>query len=191
MPIFLPQPLYLLRHGEVPANAAGLRCGGENDEALNAAGTAQIQALAARWRDGTPRWRPGLILCGSLQRTQQSAAIVAAALGAPPLRLCPRLNERRLGDWNGRPLAATEAALRAGETPPGGESENAFALRIAAALDEDVLPYLDCMPLLVTSKGVARQLFALAGGRERLALGNGELVAIRSTAGGGACVEKL
>ena len=89
--------LSLLRHGEVPANAAGLRCGGENDQALNETGQAQIRALAERLQHEFPDLHPGCIFCGSLRRTQQSAALLLDAVGQPPIITCQSLNERLLG----------------------------------------------------------------------------------------------
>lgn len=183
-----PFALAILRHGETPANRAGLRCGGENDESLTPRGREQILALAARLKDTRPAWRPALILCGTLRRLQESAALLASALGHPPIMAAPGLNERLLGQWNGRPIEESEAALRAGATPPGGESEAAFADRLAQALRDTLLPRLDEAPLLVTSKGVARVLFLLLGGRDRLQLGNAELVEIRVKPGEGSTV---
>jgi len=117
----------------------------------------------------------GVIVAGSLLRTRQTASIIGGVLGDVPIVIEPLLNERRLGEWNNRPIAETEEQLAAKMTPPGGESEDAFQARIAEAL-EHVRPYFERRPLIVSSKGVGRILNALLGGSDRMQVGNGEIV---------------
>jgi probable phosphoglycerate mutase len=92
-----------------------------------------------------------------------------------PVEVEPLLNERHLGDWNNRPIAETEEALKRKETPPGGESEAQFTERVGRAL-ANLAPLLARRPLLVSSKGVGRILNGLLGGEGRLQVGNGEIV---------------
>jgi probable phosphoglycerate mutase len=96
-------------------------------------------------------------------------------LGNVPVEVEPLLSERRLGQWNNRPIAETEEQLAARVTPPGGESEEEFAARVGLAL-EALRPYLDRRPLLVSSKGVGRVMNVLLGGQGRMQVGNGEIV---------------
>jgi broad specificity phosphatase PhoE len=58
---------------------------------------------------------PDLIVTSDLRRAQDTAAIVRAALGAVDLVVQPAFRERRLGEWNLQPIAATEVA--AGQRP--------------------------------------------------------------------------
>ena len=92
-----------------------------------------------------------------------------------PIEIEPLINERKLGQWNNRPIAETEEMLKRNVTPPGGESEPQFEARIALAF-EHLRPHLERRPLLVSSKGVGRVLNNLLGGTERMSVGNGEIV---------------
>jgi 2,3-bisphosphoglycerate-dependent phosphoglycerate mutase len=153
--------LLFMRHGTTALNAAGLRCGGDVDLPLTELGHQQA-ALAAQ-RLAAVRPRIGVIVVSALQRTQQTAAIVGHALRGVDIVIEPAFNERRLGEWNRRPIAETQAALEAGITPPGGESNAEFTQRIADAVTATLLPLLGERALLVASKGVARVLGELAG----------------------------
>ena len=167
------QRLLIVRHGATAPNQAGLRCGGGLDPPLTEAGRRQVIEVARRLA-AQPE-RIDLIVCSDLQRTRESAAIVRAALGMVELRLVPAFRERRLGGWNLRPLAETESMLAAGETPPGGESRDAFAQRVRAGLQQ-IAPALNRRVLLVASKGVGRVLRELAGEPAAAPMANAELL---------------
>lgn len=174
-PPCLPPAARLLfaRHGATAPNLAGLRCGGDLDPPLVEQGRRQAIDLA---RAVAARSEPiDLILCSDLQRTRETASIVRAALGPVELRVLPAFRERSLGGWNLQPIAATEADLAAGVTPPGGESREAFHARISQAL-EQIAPVLQRRVLLVASKGVGRVLRELADLPPRRPLGNAELL---------------
>jgi probable phosphoglycerate mutase len=171
---------YFVRHGITAPNFSGLRCGGDVDLPMMDIGCDQAYLLAKqieRMHLGI-----GLIVAGSLLRTRQTAAIVSGLLGMVPVEVEPLLNERRLGRWNNRPIAETEAQLERGETPPGGESEGQFEARVERALDH-IKPYLERRPLLVSSKGVGRVLYRILGGEERMQVGNGEIMEFAVTPG--------
>ncbi len=171
---------YFVRHGITAPNFSGLRCGGDVDLPMMDIGCDQAYLLARqieRMHLGI-----GLIVAGSLLRTRQTAAIVSGVLGMVPVEVEPLLNERRLGRWNNRPIAETEAPLARGETPPGGESEDQFEARVERALDH-IKPYLERRPLLVSSKGVGRVLYRILGGEERMQVGNGEIMEFAVTPG--------
>lgn len=164
--------LLFLRHGQTDHNRRQVRCGGDVDPPLTEAGIAQAHAAAGRVQHLHPA--VDLIIASPLQRTRHTAAIIQAALGCPVV-IEPGFIERRLGAWNGLPIAATEPDLRAGVPPPGGESEAVFRDRILAAL-EDLVRRPCRLPLLVSSKGVARILTAALGGDRSDPVGNAELV---------------
>ena len=168
-----PFTLYFVRHGVTEPNFRGFRCGGDLDLPLMDIGCDQAYLLAKQMEK--MNLKIGVIIAGSLIRTRQTASIISGVLGNVPIEVEPRVNERRLGQWNNRPIAETEEMLAARVTPPGGESEDEFTQRIALAL-EHMRPHLDRRPLLVSSKGVGRVLNGLLGGSGRMQVGNGEIV---------------
>ena len=168
-----PFTLYFVRHGVTEPNFRGFRCGGDLDIPLMDIGCDQAYLLAKQIEK--MNLRIGVIVTGSLIRTRQTASIISGVLANVPVEVEPLFNERRLGQWNNRPISETEELLKAKVTPPGGESEEEFAKRLATALDH-LRPMLDRRPLLVSSKGVGRVLNAILGGQERMQVGNGEIV---------------
>jgi probable phosphoglycerate mutase len=165
--------LLFMRHGATALNVAGLRCGGDVDLPLIDAG--HRQAAQAAERLAAMRPRVGVIVVSGLQRTRQTAEIVARTLRGIEIVIEPAFNERRLGDWNRRPIADTQADLAAGITPPGGESNIEFTQRIRAAVLNSLVPRLPERPLLVASKGVARVLGELCGAGSKAPLGNADI----------------
>ena len=179
-----PFTLFFVRHGVTEPNFRGFRCGGDFDIPLMDIGCDQAYLLAKQIEK--MNLRIGTIIAGSLTRTRQTASIISGVLGNIPVEIEPMFNERRLGQWNNRPIAETEELLRARVTPPGGESEDEFSMRISNGLDH-VKPLLDRRPLVVSSKGVGRVLNDLLGGEGRMQVGNGEIVEFnvqRGQAGG-------
>jgi 2,3-bisphosphoglycerate-dependent phosphoglycerate mutase len=168
-----PSTLYFVRHGVTEPNFRGFRCGGDLDLPLMDIGCDQAYLLAKQIEK--MNLRIGVIIAGSLIRTRQTASIISGVLANVPIEIDPLFNERRLGQWNNRPIAETEELLAAKVTPPGGEAEDDFAKRVAAGLD-NLRPHLDRRPLLVSSKGVGRVLNGLLGGQGRMTVGNGEIV---------------
>jgi 2,3-bisphosphoglycerate-dependent phosphoglycerate mutase len=166
--------LVFMRHGATEPNLAGLRCGGDLDVPLTELGRRQA-ADAARLliASGVP---VGVIVTSALQRTVETAEIVSRLLGGVPVQVDAHFAERHLGELNLQPIAETEARLMQGNAPPGGESRDAFARRIAATLPT-LLALRGRHPLLVGSKGVARVLRELIGLPNGAAPANGEIVA--------------
>ena len=168
-----PFTLYFVRHGVTEPNFRGYRCGGDLDLPLMDIGCDQAYLLAKQIEK--MNLRIGVIITGSLIRTRQTASIISGVLGNVPIEIEPLFNERRLGQWNNRPIAETEELLAAKVTPPGGEAEDDFQRRVSAGLD-NLRPHLARRPLLVSSKGVGRVLNGLLGGEGRMQIGNGEIV---------------
>ncbi|MDF1728457.1 MAG: histidine phosphatase family protein [Sulfitobacter sp.] len=91
--------LLLIRHGETQAAIRGESfpmVEGQGDPALRPEGEAQARALAERLKSEPI----AAIWVTSMQRTHQTAAPLAAALGLEP-RVEPDLREVHLGDWDG------------------------------------------------------------------------------------------
>jgi probable phosphoglycerate mutase len=162
-----------MRHGATEHNLRGLRCGGDLDIPLCDAGREQARraALAMRADGMTVR----LIISSALDRTRETAAIVASVLGEPPIEIEPLLNERHLGEWNARPAAETGLPMLVQALPPGAEAESVFAARIEQALAR-ILPRLEeGRVLVVGSKGVARILNQLLGNGRAQEMANAEV----------------
>lgn len=168
-----PFTLFFVRHGVTEPNFRGYRCGGDLDLPLMDIGCDQAYLLAKQIEK--MNLRVGVIIAGTLIRTRQTASIISGVLANVPIELDPLFNERRLGQWNNRPIAETEELLKARATPPGGESEDDFHKRVEQGL-ENLRPHLDRRPLIVSSKGVGRVLNDLLGGDGRMQVGNGEIV---------------
>ena len=160
---------WFLRHGETDFNRRRLRCGGDVDVPMNVHGEAQIRALAPQ----IGALGILLIVSSALQRAQRSALIISSMLGGIPILTHPLFNERSLGAWNGQPYAETEALIRAGATPPGGEAEAQFRHRVLSAVAGLSLVQ---NTLVVSSKGIARILDDCLGGGIACPAENGQLI---------------
>lgn len=167
-------PLLFLRHGATALNEAGLRCGGDVDLPLSELGHRQAVSAARELMQRQPR--VGVIVVSNLQRTRQTAEIIARCLRGVEVVVEAGFNERRLGAWNRRPIGETQKELAAGVTPPGGESGHEFAHRVRHAVTTTLVPLLPRRTLLVGSKGVARVLGEISGGTASEPLGNAEIV---------------
>jgi len=163
-------PLRFVRHGATEPNTAGLRCGGDLDVPLTNLGRRQAAQAGARIAVLQPP--VGLIVTSDLQRTRETATIIARFLPEVPVIVEAGFAERLLGQWNLRPIAQTQPWLEARMTPPGGESDDEFIDRVARAVRR-IKTQLHRRPLLVGSKGVARVMGELIGVPHRLELENG------------------
>ena len=144
---------WFVRHGQTEYNRRGVRCGGDVDIPLTPRGEQQSEAVTGQLADIAL----DLIVSSPLIRARQTAAIIGRNIGCP-VQIHPLLLERLLGDWNGMPIAETEALLRGGMPPPGGEPEVVFFERIGTALEELAPLLRERRTLIVSSKGVARML---------------------------------
>ncbi len=132
--------LILIRHG-LPEGHTG-RCVGHFDTRLAEDGKRAIAELASSWisNDGI---RPSKIVSSDLRRAADSARIIAKAWDVP-LVIDAGLREMHFGEWEGRTW--DEIAVTDGErlrywtdnwtraAPPGGESLDVFARRVASGL---------------------------------------------------------
>jgi 2,3-bisphosphoglycerate-dependent phosphoglycerate mutase len=133
------RPLYLVRHGESGWNRAQLIQGQSPDApGLTPAGRAHAAAVAGQLAGSGAV----LVLSSDLRRAAETAAPIAARLGAP-VRLEPRLRERALGAAEGRPSAQTgpdelgfsrETVTDPDAAPAGGESLRQLYVRITSLL---------------------------------------------------------
>jgi probable phosphoglycerate mutase len=129
---------YLARHGQTASNLLR-RYGGSSSESLTDAGRAEMSALATRLGGcGIAEIRTS-----EVTRARESADLIGRGLGVP-VRVDARLNEMRLGPWEG--LTEDEVAARFPEacavwhmvpdrlTMDGRETLDELAARVAAAV---------------------------------------------------------
>jgi broad specificity phosphatase PhoE/ribonuclease HI len=142
-----PTTIILLRHGVTQSTERKLFCGsGGADPGLTQTGVEQAQR-AARWLK-----RLGgvdAIVSSPMQRTRETAAVVAAELGLD-VDLEAGLAEASFGEWDGFTFAEimerwpTELSDWLGSTavaPPGGEPFDEVYERVTAAADRLIEAY--------------------------------------------------
>jgi probable phosphoglycerate mutase len=132
----------LARHGETNDNVEPTRFQGWTDTPLNDTGRRQARELAAEIAAGEP---VASLWASDLSRARETAEIVAAAIGLPPV-LDPRLREGARGRWEGHLMVDVQraepdlyAAWERGGADfrfPGGESLLEHQQRVVAALTD-------------------------------------------------------
>ena len=165
--------LLLLRHAQSTWNAEA-RWQGWADAPLSEVGRAQAQAMAERLTG------LGLVFSGvvssDLERSLETARIVADHLGLGPVTVETDLRERDVGDWTGRttdeidliwPGAITAWRTGVLDQPPGGEHEPSFRGRVAGAVERLAAGPGDDPRLVVTHGGVIRAIERHLGGERR------------------------
>jgi probable phosphoglycerate mutase len=136
----------LVRHGASAPIRPGDRfplTDGHGDPPLAPEGEAQAGAAAER----LAAERPAALFVTGLRRTHQTAAPLAARLGAEPA-VVPELNEVRLGDWEGGefrirmaegdPLAMRILEEERWDVIPNAEPMDAFAARVRRGVERIV-----------------------------------------------------
>lgn len=151
--------IYLVRHGETHFNRER-RLQGHVDSPLTDLGRRQAQAVGRLLKDllrSEPGWR---IVASPLGRTQETAGIIAQALGGLPVETDARLIELSWGAWDGRLRADLEAAYpeafgRTGWAfhAPTGETYEAVSARLGEWLAS--LPPEPERKVIAVSHGVA------------------------------------
>jgi 2,3-bisphosphoglycerate-dependent phosphoglycerate mutase len=162
--------ILLVRHGEsAPADpdAPFPLVDGHGDPPLDPVGIEQAERLADRLAGE----HIDAIYVSTLCRTVQTAGPLAQRLRIPP-RVEADLREVFLGEWEGglfRVKAAERdpAFVRAMEEErwdpiPGGENQDAFAARVAAAIGRIHAAHPDQRVVAVTHGGVIGQILATA-----------------------------
>lgn len=121
----MKQVIYFIRHGETELNAKGIRQGA--DGPLSALGVTQVQEVAKRFP--TKKGRPQVLISSPFQRAQETAQVIAKALGMK-VELCDLLVERK---------NPTEIIGRSGKEEPVKEIVD----RIDKSYHDDTLRYSD------------------------------------------------
>jgi 2,3-bisphosphoglycerate-dependent phosphoglycerate mutase len=166
--------LLLVRHGESAAAIEGQSfplVDGQGDPPLHPDGEAQAERLADRLvSSGEPI---SAIYVTSLQRTQQTAAPLAAKVGLTP-RIERDLREVGLGDWEdgefrkriaeGDPIAVRMFVEQRWDVIPGAEPAAEFGARVRTSINRVAAAHPDATVVVVTHGGVIGQILADASG---------------------------
>ncbi len=152
--------LLVVRHGELTTSKE-FRFVGHRDVPLNDTGRYQMRLLSDRLRSE----RVDFVLCSDLQRTMQSAYILAAPHGITPVPN-DRFREIDLGHWEGKTMAeivqdhSEEFESRSRDVAryriSGGESFSDVHARVIPALAEYLENYRGSSIMLVAHGGVNR-----------------------------------
>ena len=139
--------LILVRHGETELTRQG-RYSGRGDVPLSDEGEAQ--AMAAGGRVAGLSRDVAAVLSSPLRRCTRTAELISAEVGGVPVTVVNDLTECDFGDWEGLTFAEVregwpdELAAWLDSTsvaPPGGESFEAVAERVRAAVTTAVESY--------------------------------------------------
>ncbi|MDD5102768.1 MAG: class I tRNA ligase family protein [Candidatus Peribacteraceae bacterium] len=158
--------LTLVRHGETDLNKQNLVNGGNIDSLLNETGRAQVRTLSKKLK----KRKFDLIISSDLKRAVETAEILSAELKVPHAAKWKELNERDTGEWTGKPGKDYVTLLPRGEvaspgfspqTPPGGESFEAFVQRMEKVLQRIRAEYPGKRVLVACHGGPMKCLQAL------------------------------
>jgi probable phosphoglycerate mutase len=170
----------LLRHGETSLTLEKRFSGSGVDPVLTDRGRWQADRAADAIAG---RWEIDHVLASPLRRAAQTAQIVARAFGQP-VETDDGFRECEFGDWDGSTFAEVkerwpaELAAWLGSTavaPPGGESLDAVAARVASARERVVKEHPGATLLVVSHVTPIKLLVRLALGAPMTALYRMEL----------------
>lgn len=178
--------ILLVRHGEsAPAreDEPFSLVDGHGDPPLHDEGHRQAERLAAR----LARERVDAIYVTTLQRTHQTAAPLAEALGLRPI-VEPDLREVHLGEWEGGllrvkaaagdPLFARIFVDERWDVIPGAEPSEVFAARTLAGIERIAAAHPGGRVVAVTHGGVIGQLLCAATGARGFAFSGADNASI-------------
>ena len=162
----VPTFVYMVRHGETILTPDRKFSGtGQLNPPLTETGIAQAEKVAAE----IAKIKPDVLIASPLQRTTQTAEVIAKATGLTPI-FDEAWYECSFGDWDG--LSIQEVKEKWPEdyiswisssafTPPGGESYDDVAARIEPAFDALADKYPGQKVVIVTHNGVIKQMASI------------------------------
>lgn len=158
--------IFLVRHGESAPVVPGVpipSVDGQDDPALAPDGLRQAEQVGVRLADQAV----DAIYVTTLQRTQQTAAPLAAKLGITPV-VEPDLREVFLGEWEGgsfrknvaegHPVAIEMFTSQRWDAIPGAEPTEEFGARVRRGLERIVAAHPDQRVVVVVHGGVIGEL---------------------------------
>lgn len=162
----VPTFVYMVRHGETILTPDRKFSGtGKLNPPLTEEGLIQAEKVAAE----IAKIKPEVLIASPLQRTKQTAEIIAQATGLKPI-YDEVWYECNFGDWDG--LSVDEVKAKWPDeylewissstfTPPHGESYDDLAARIEPAFDALAEQYPGKRVVIVTHNGVIKQLASM------------------------------
>lgn len=143
-----------MRHGEADSNTRDIiSCKEEDDIHLTEKGRAQAKAAATKLKDR----KIDLIITSPVQRTRETAAIVAETIGISngDILVDARISEVNTGDFNGQNINTyrnyfANTLEKFTKSPPGGETLEHMRMRVAEFLYDIEEKYHGKNILLVT-----------------------------------------
>jgi broad specificity phosphatase PhoE len=149
----------LLRHA-AHDNVGGFLAGRKSGVSLGEAGLAQAHRLAARLRDEPI----AMVYCSPLERTRETATIVAQSRGLPAPVVVEELNEIDFGAWSGRdfddlnrdPLWRAWNERRSLARTPSGERMVDVQARVLGAMAVMAQAHPDDVVAMVTHADVIK-----------------------------------
>jgi len=158
----IPEKMFILvRHAETEANVKEIACG-FLDSPLTARGIIQAESLGRNLKktvDGKVS-----IVHSALQRSIDTAHIIAQFLDTDDTTLNSDMNEHSFGDWEGLPWHDVLNYLNKGINPPNGESRSIYRARVVDCLKRTLNKSKDdSIPLIVAHGGTFYALASLYG----------------------------
>lgn len=157
----------LVRHGQTDWNRDRIIQGQEADRPLTELGREQAQQTAQSLKGQ----EFDCIVTSDLQRAKETAGIIARELGLTIEEETDLLRERKFGVWVGKtldeilkehPISVTKGEFGLHqETPPDGESPDAFLRRARTAYEHIAMRYAGKKVLVVCHGGMIRALLAV------------------------------
>lgn len=157
--------LYLIRHGEAVSNVESMVAGMRGDAGLTPKGISQAERLRDRLA-ATGEIAADAFIVSTLPRAQQTAEIIAPAIGRP-IVWDDEVQEIRPGEADGLTVAELEARYGRPDFvadpfrtfAPGGESWAAFLLRAETALRRIAREHEDQIIVVVCHGGIVDASF--------------------------------
>ncbi|MBU0766260.1 class I tRNA ligase family protein [Patescibacteria group bacterium] len=158
-----PAKVTLVRHGETDWNKKGKAQGQENTS-LNDTGRKQAEDLAKKLSNN----KYDLIVSSTLNRSIETAEILAKNLGIPFENQLEELCERDFGDWTGKTRSEIDSNVKGQFSAqdidfPNGETFDQFYKRIELARDKLAEQYQGKRIIVVAHGGVLKTMSVIEG----------------------------
>ncbi len=145
----MSKKIFFVRHGESEANVRGVAAGSEMDSPLTENGRAQAHRAGGDLKNKDI----DLIVCSPMQRTMDTATLIAKEIGYDPRKILQQIyfTERGLGEFSNKPHSDYRAALLAGTLSKSVETTEEMHNRVIEGFTW--LKSLDARNIVIVSHG--------------------------------------